>query len=343
MPPRLATWAADLLGGPIPREEHATCGACAMLSDGSDPEGVSFNPIMKCCTYVPEVPNFSVGAILSGPTEAHGPTSIRARIAKRWSVTPIGIGHAPHERDPRNLAPAFGLDPQYTCDHYVDGCTIWQHRDSVCSTYFCKIGRGRVGFQFWGSMRRALGAIERAVARGVALRAGLSEHAAAALSALEPVSKLPSGIMDDATYRAIWGEWYGKEETFYAECTRVADALTWDDVKSLGGAEVAALAAAARASYEALLAPNLPANPVARTIMIRPAGENQMHVVAYSQIDPITLPPAVVAALSHFDGRPREDALRAARERERVALSDSLVQTLSDFGVLEDAGGQTRR
>lgn len=339
LPPRLARWAERLLEGPIPREEHATCAACAMVSDDENDEQVSFSPQTKCCTYLPELPNFSVGAILSGAHAGLAHDSVRRRIANRVSVTPLGVGQPPPSMDPRSRPPVFGRDVAFLCDHYSDGCSIWAHRESVCATYFCKLQRGAVGSRFWSALRAALAATERAVARGCVLRLGLPASAIAALRRL-PVTPgvLPAAVMDSRTYRAIWASWGGREEAFFVECARVADHLSWEDVERWGGAELAVLAEAARHEHRALITPKLPQEPVCRAFMIRPAGPECTHVVGYSAIDPISLPPSVIAALRHFDGRPLADALASAREQERVAISEELVQTLSDFGVIEDRG-----
>ena len=51
----------------------------------------------KCCTYVPEVPNFLVGRILDDPDPAFAPgrATVNQRIDARVSVTPLGLGRPP--------------------------------------------------------------------------------------------------------------------------------------------------------------------------------------------------------------------------------------------------------
>jgi hypothetical protein len=338
LPPRLAGWAARLLDGPIPRETHATCATCAMAS--GDPDGderTSFDPDLKCCTYLPELPNFTVGAILSS-ADAAAREPVRRRIAGRASVTPLGVGQPPQRVDEAAPPGVFGRDPALLCAHYAGGqCSIWAHRDSVCATYFCKFQRGGVGLRFWTALRAALATSERALARRCLLDLGLQPSAMAALGRLpSTLSVLPAVAMDAAVYAQIWGGWEGREEAFFLEAARAADGITWDDIERAGGAELAIRAEAARHEYRTLVRPTLPERPVARSILIRPSGSDVTEVAAYSAIDPIALPPLVVAALGHFDGRPLADALAAARARERVGISEELVQTLADFGVIGD-------
>ena len=60
-------WLADALKLPLPVETRATCHSCAMLPDPArEPSelDVAFRADTKCCTIVPFLDNFRVGAIL---------------------------------------------------------------------------------------------------------------------------------------------------------------------------------------------------------------------------------------------------------------------------------------
>src|SRR5215813_7928721 len=85
LPPLYATWMEQLLTGPIPPETGATCSDCVMLAKEPHPPTGSahfFNPRTKCCTYLPELPNFLVGRILadSDPQSAAGRATVEARL-----------------------------------------------------------------------------------------------------------------------------------------------------------------------------------------------------------------------------------------------------------------------
>ncbi|MBA3549133.1 MAG: hypothetical protein H0T76_21825, partial [Nannocystis sp.] len=62
LPPRYTAWITNLLGGTLPQEQVATCHSCVMQAEA--PEGYRFRADAKCCTYVPALPNFLVGAAL---------------------------------------------------------------------------------------------------------------------------------------------------------------------------------------------------------------------------------------------------------------------------------------
>lgn len=68
LPPLYAAWMDQVLAGPIPEETQATCDNCAMCAKAGDPPASStlfFHPQVKCCTYLPRLPNFLVGRLLA--------------------------------------------------------------------------------------------------------------------------------------------------------------------------------------------------------------------------------------------------------------------------------------
>ena len=93
-------WIGQLLEASIPEEQAATCDSCAMcIREESEPERDTFyfNPAVKCCTYVPELPNFLVGAILADEDGdmAIGRISVKQRLTAGVGVTPLGLSPSP--------------------------------------------------------------------------------------------------------------------------------------------------------------------------------------------------------------------------------------------------------
>ena len=83
LPALYAPWIEEALGHPLPDESRATCDRCVMMTRGEvDDPDVPYDPVTRCCTYTPHLPNFLVGAILGDggpwPTCSRG-GSIRAR------------------------------------------------------------------------------------------------------------------------------------------------------------------------------------------------------------------------------------------------------------------------
>jgi hypothetical protein len=159
LPPLYAAWVEDLLGGSIPPETRATCHDCAMCEDGADyqaPDSKFFNPVTKCCTYLPEISNFLTGQILADddPAITKGRASIEARINAGVAVTPLGLGRNQRYAllyDNMDVQ-VFGRAQSLRCPHYIDEqgglCGIWKYRNSVCSTWFCRHVRGVAGESF---------------------------------------------------------------------------------------------------------------------------------------------------------------------------------------------------
>src|SRR4051812_9909435 len=112
-----ANWIGELLGGVIPHESRATCNDCAMCAQkGEDSQGVEsifFDPEVKCCSYLPELPNFLVGRILldsrDDPLTNIGRATVVKRIADKAGVTPLGLMQSPvYSLLYQNSFPMFG-------------------------------------------------------------------------------------------------------------------------------------------------------------------------------------------------------------------------------------------
>src|SRR5438874_8444026 len=115
-------WFTEMSGRPGPVETRSTCDSCAMLpgAPGLPPEG-AFDPAVRCCTYHPHLAPHFVGGILASGSEA-GRRVVRARIAARVGVTPIGLQPTPaYAAIYQRLsvrAGAFGHSHELLCPFY---------------------------------------------------------------------------------------------------------------------------------------------------------------------------------------------------------------------------------
>ena len=151
LPALYARWLTDALPAPPPPETNATCSACPLVSrQGAEPSGAGlFHPDTKCCTYIPTLPNFLVGAILADdePAAQNGRRSLRVRLEGGDGLTPLGLAAPPAHAILYRAGGehVFGRSPALRCPHYVvdEGtCGIWRHREAVCATWFCRHVRG---------------------------------------------------------------------------------------------------------------------------------------------------------------------------------------------------------
>lgn len=350
LPPRYAAWMNDLLGAPIPAEVNATCGSCAMVVPaGAEQPG--FSAATKCCTFLPDLWNFLVGGVLldEDPDAARGRASVEERIARGVAVTPLGLFRPPpYQILYDNSREAFGKNKSMLCPHYIDEqgglCGVWRHRESTCTTWFCKFVRGAVGKEFWAQQHQVLRAAEEAVSAWCLVELGVDQAAMEQL--FRPYRKTRDvkvtahdldGEPSLRDLRRAWGGWLGREREFYVECARLVAPLAWEDVLRLGGVELGIYAALTRRAHARLLDQAIPVQPVAALVQIMPRGAGRVRLTTYSEMDALDVPAAAASILSYFDGRPTLDALDDIERHEGIRVTPSLVRKLTDFGVLRDA------
>jgi hypothetical protein len=354
LPPLYAGWMDVLLGRPIPAETEATCHDCAMCAGDSQapqPEGFFFDPGIKCCSYIPELANFAVGRILNDadPAMAKGCETLEARLATGVATTPLGVGRHPTFQmmyEHVTSVAGFGRSRTIRCPHYLEegggSCSIWRHRESTCTTWFCKHVRGAVGQHFWGTLQQLLASIERDLARWCVLELDLGQEALSRLFC-SPTSLRPSdpvreghldGVPDPAIHKANWGNWAGRERDFYQECGRLVGELEWSRVLDICGPDVRAAAHLTVDAFEQLLSRKVPEHLRVNTFTMLQAGPGFTRVQSYSNCDPIDVPRAVMDVLHCFDGRPTDEVIQSIAIERGVRIEPSLVRRLADFRIL---------
>jgi hypothetical protein len=356
LPPLYAGWMADCLGGPIPAETNATCHECAMLPDPATPPGTVgtfFAPDTKCCTYLPELANFLVGRILrdEDAAGAAGRESVRKRIESRTALSPLGLyQNATFKLVFRNTVSGFGHSRALRCPHYIaEGsglCGVWQHRESVCSTWFCKHVRGPIGKEFWNRLQQLLTSVEAALARHCALALEISPAAFQALFPFTSPRDLNEavdfneidGAVDLDRQQLIWGPWSGREAEFFQRCAAVVDAMSWSDVLAACGSEAAVFARLLQDCYAKLVSASLPERLAVGSFQTLRVDEKVWRVQTYSFLDPLDVPRPMMEALHLFDGRSTADAIRAMSDKVGVAIEPLAIQRLLDHRVLVAAG-----
>lgn len=356
LPPLYAGWLTALLGGPIPAETEATCSDCAMCARDGRPVDASpgefFHPRIKCCTYLPELPNFLVGRILGDddPAAARGRATVEARLDAGIGVSPLGLGRPAtwgmlyqHATE----VDAFGRTLSLRCPHYLEEeggiCGIWRHRYSVCATWFCKHVRGQVGAEFWRAVLQLLTAIEHDLTRWTLLELDIGADAlrqmldrferAGPLAAREQRAEL-DGAVPRWLQRAMWGRWDGRARELFCASARLVDPLSWSDVLAICGSDVRAHARLTREAFAALRDEALPAALTAGPFKLVRAGRRTTRVEAYSPLDRVDLPNEVVNVLHFFTGRPTRASLDAIERTHGMRLDPALVRALADFRIL---------
>ncbi len=324
LPPLYDAWMRQLLGGPLPAEPRSTCSRCAMVEQGPPAEdpGPHFLPDVKCCMFMPKLPNFLVGRALrdDDPAMAEGRESIRQRIGEGFATTPKGLGLPRPYADRYEIAKKegrFGNDLSLRCPHYVerDGglCGIWNHRESVCTTWFCKHERGAVSRHFWHSLRQLLDAVEDVLA-------------VACAEALDA--------------KGGFGRWEGQEEAYYEACARWVDELDWKDVARIGGFGLRFRTRMLQEAWRGLSERGVPPVLVPGNLRSQPLPNGGRRVWGYSAYDAIDLPPGVLELLSRFNGRPVAEVLEDPGNGDTalppgLVFDEALLERLFELRVLD--------
>jgi hypothetical protein len=319
-----------------------------MRSHEGLPAGVmTFNENLKCCTFVPWLPNYAVGLALADDDDAasKGRDVMAARVDNRLGVTPLGI-------DPPALyqqiytagqPSAFGRAESLLCPHYDSGkCTMWKYRNSVCSTWFCQHGRGHIGRDFWSAVRLLLSNVEQAISVWCILELGVSDrvidflvtkrlHKAGReqLSALEIERRV-----ENMSYEHAWDSWLGRESEFFIACGSLARSLTWEDVIRIAGPSLRMQATAVVNKFEALTTHATPERLTVGTYAVAHLSAQTCRLTPASGHDYVDLPTSVFNALSVFEGRSTTDATEVIHERTGYRFEPRVLQRLVDLGFL---------
>lgn len=351
LPPLYARWMDEMLGAEIPPESNATCGDCAMVvSESAAAAGVAgFSASTKCCTFLPDLWNFLVGRVLldEDPSSARGKAGVEARIDAGIAVTPLGLRRPPsYQVLYGSSVDLFGQSKAMLCPHYIDEqgglCGVWRHRESTCTTWFCKFVRGSVGRDFWDQLQQLLRAVEEGLATWCLTQLDVDETVLRRLYRSHrdrfpsrPTARELDGQVDNKELNALWGSWRGREREFYIACAQMVEPLQWSDVLRIAGAQVAVYSRLTREAHQRRVTMDGPARPNAALVQITPRGK-RIRLATYSTMDELEVPSVVGTLLSHFDGRPLGEALAAIEAHERISVDPSFVRKLTDFGVLRD-------
>jgi Fe-S-cluster containining protein len=345
---------ADPLAEHVVEETKATCASCAMLEGGCqgtaappvDGRSRFFRPDTKCCTFHPRLPNYLLGGILTDedPGATEGRRRLQARIASRVGVTPAWL-HPPRTFSLLydNSRGAFGRAGSLRCPFYetaAGGCTIWAHRDAVCSTYFCKYVAGEDGRRFWTAVKELVSLVEIQLARAALL------ELAPELLDREPLTRpasAPIGPEDvdgagppEEQYAAAWGGWAGREVELYVACHAYVRSLRAEDLDALLGLDGRIARRSVRRALDAARSTSLPEvlrlDPNATVAWLR---DGSVALGAYSELEAVALPGAAYPLLTKFTGEDPVSAVRSRlRAEEHADLSDEVLLELYRQRVL---------
>jgi Fe-S-cluster containining protein len=319
-----------------------------MLNHGTLPDGVSgvfFRQETKCCTYQPSVPNYLIGALLSDtrPELGEGQKRVRAHIKTRIGITPQWVGpSAKYEvLYDASMRTSFGRNLPLKCTYYDDGkCTIWKHRETICSTFFCKFSSGALASNFWKALKDYLCYMEGVLARWSMQAVTLDVNEPNAQRGMLALHELEDRPPPDALYKKWWGPYVDKEDEFYIACFEKVKTLNREKYASMVDSKPKGreLLTACMTAYAAVGSHKLPArvqlNPKARALPVV-NGSGVIVTAPYNPYDSVLMESELYQVLRKFKhDKTVAETRKTLREEEGVELEDALLESFSRHQIL---------
>lgn len=171
-PKSYAPWLSSRLRGKVV-ECLATCDQCAMsnpkvYTKHTTRDPGPFLPNLKCCTYFPFIPNFTLGSL---PSESY------ALAKAKGLLLPLGLYPTPEHQALVDFygAQGFGKKADLLCPFVKsNSCSIWNYRPGVCTSYFCMSDQEEKGLEFWSDVEDYLNHFEWVLASETHRRLGLA-------------------------------------------------------------------------------------------------------------------------------------------------------------------------
>jgi hypothetical protein len=325
----------------IAEETQATCGSCPMTLGCEKAMAKiplqGFHPSTKCCSYQPGHVNYLVGGLLSdqSPLMAEGKKRMLARIEQRLGL-PYGVG-APRDLKALYEAAQEGraaAKAELVCGFYAKEsggtCTIWKHREAVCSTFFCKHDRGADGRRFWLAVKDFLELVEDQVSRYATYRVS-SE-----LFHRSEIKLQEDSDSDEMTYEEVWGEFLGREADFYRSTYEIVQSLDQNILEKIigldGMVESDRLSAAKALLDRGALPKRLKLSQVVESFAV---DDQHYAVMGYLKSDALLVPKDLFDALSEFK---TEDEIGTVLDliaaKYRVQLDEPMLRRLVEHRIL---------
>jgi hypothetical protein len=345
LPPLYKNLLSPELEKPAVKETRADCANCQMCDQGTMPENIEavyFHPDTKCCTFHPSTPNYLVGAILkdSSPEMAEGQRRIKERIASRIGVLPYTLGPSNKYFILYKAArKSFGRSPTLRCPYLTEDkrCSIWRHRETICSTFYCKYDGGEPAVAFWKAWKAYLSFVEGSLSiwASKAIARDLTSPLPQDTLTLEELEDRPP---KDSTYASYWGSWVGREEEYYIACYNKVRNLPRQLFAKLVDEtpKGKTLLADLRTRYAALATPFIPERLALNGRMRSlPVVNGVAITTTYNPYDSMILEKELFDVLEKltFD-EPLADTRAALSEKEGIELADELLVHLVRHAVL---------
>jgi len=343
-PPIYQSLLAEIFDESAIVEARATCSNCEMCDKGTMPSSVNavfFDKDMKCCSYYPSIPNYLIGSILEDDQLPEGQERVRNLIKSRIGITPYWVGPS-NKWDLLYSAAsgnAFGRAMVLKCPYFTaDGrCSIWRHRETVCSTFYCKFVNGAAGSLFWKTLKTYFCYVEEMLAAYAARKISQDVREPPHSKSLT-CEELQDQPPKDELYASWWKDWVGREEEFYKLCRKHVAALTREEFARIidGQPRGKQLLKDVEDKYKAIGSRKLPERAALNTKMRSlPVTNGFVVTTPYNPYDSRFIEGELFDILKkfNFDSTMAEVREKLAKE-EGIEFEDALLEELALHGLL---------
>jgi Fe-S-cluster containining protein len=164
--------------------------------------------------------------------------------AKSGLLLPQGLFASPEREVIQAKAgpSGFGRKAHLLCpffDNAKNGCSVWEHRPGVCSSYFCKSEKNEEGLELWADIEAYLNQFEWTLANAVLWRLGFTQDD---LGLSEAVMLSESSGPERAwLQKRAWVEWSGRELELYDRCASESYEIKTEELDELLGEDCLSL------------------------------------------------------------------------------------------------------
>ncbi|MCX6130209.1 MAG: hypothetical protein NTX25_14235 [Proteobacteria bacterium] len=199
-------------------ETQSSCFDCPQVKK------FGFHPSVRCCAFIPRVPNFLLGlALATESTRA----MVESYIQDGYAL-PEGSQLSPVQllESLRQISPEAKTGPLLVCpflDLNSKHCRLYAFRNGVCSTFFCIHDRGEEGLIFWEHLQDLVSQIETALSQWALTQAGFDLDAYfrrfnSLSETLELCTEKGNKAWSLEARKFLFQEWFGREIELYQKC-----------------------------------------------------------------------------------------------------------------------------
>jgi len=203
-------------------ERKSSCFDCPQV------KASGFHPSVRCCTYIPRIPNFLLGMSLF----ATGTQQMVADFIAAGHAIPEGSQHSHLQliASLEHISPSHNSQANSVVCPFLDlnskQCRMYAFRNGVCSSFFCIHDQKIEGLEFWEHLQDFVSQIETALSQWALSEIGFDLETYFSrfnqLSKEIDASSIPkTKAWSEMARKILFDDWYGNEISLFKRCAEV--------------------------------------------------------------------------------------------------------------------------